>query len=124
MTKTDTLTSNGNRLKGALDDEAIDFLFANTSGRNQYAEPFAEFLASDEKAINVQECWPTLLGGKSANTVYQGFINAAKKFPGGSVYAHADNPDGYIMVKIVSKTGSVFLVNKKRLSIVTDDDAE
>lgn len=66
-------------IKGGLSSEFIAELQGKARVRNLYGPMLIEFDGSDEPGVDVQEAWPIELGQKSASTLYQGFLTAAKK---------------------------------------------
>lgn len=103
---TETNGSNGT-MKG-LPPELIAKLVANSRSRGVYPAKLDEFNSSDEAAINPREVWPVEFGGKEATSLYQGFLNAAKK--------HDPPLNDVITVK---KDGEdVFLMHNERVQAV------
>lgn len=96
---------NGNTpsMKG-LSADLITQLMQSSRSRNTYGPKLAEFIESDEAAINPADVWPLEFGGKEASTLYQGFQLAAKK---------ADLQDT-ILVK--QSDGAVFILHKERVA--------
>lgn len=98
-----TANGNGSAMKG-LDADLIQSLMAKSRSRNTYGPKLADFVESDEAAINPAEVWPVEFGGKEATTLYQGFNLAAKK---------AGLTDT-ILVK--QSDGAVFILHKERVA--------
>jgi hypothetical protein len=90
---------------GLSNDEVLELLSKGRT-RNMYGPKILEFLASDEVAIDVAEVWPVDFSKKVASTLYQGFINAAKK---------ADLTD-QIMVK--QSDEHVFILNTEKVALL------
>lgn len=102
-----------------LSQSEIDDLLANNRTRNQYGPYLYQFVDSDEAAVNVVDVWPELKV-KTISTLYQGFINAAKKAdlyyaPNSTGPRESPLPDKPIMVK--KANDAVFLLHRERIAI-------
>lgn len=97
-----------NELKGISADKLSE-LMGKARTRNTYGPKLLEFMESDEAGINPAEVWPMEFGEKLTTTLYQGFMNAAKK---------SDLKD---KIKILQSDDNVFILHNERAAVAREE---
>lgn len=100
------MATNGTPEFKGLSASEIGALLAKSRTRNAYGPKLIEFMESDEAGINPAEVWPEF-AGKNATTLYQGFMNAAKK---------ADPPLTDVLL-IKQSDENVYILHKERVAL-------